>query len=113
MIDVSGEDKNPVAAVANWRTRIRSEHESAKNWQKEWGFLLTDHRKEPDAYTAPGVTSGPGNLRSTMAASLLRSENTTQQMGKKKDSMDIFMDNFMRQHTTRWRLGCKEILLEN
>lgn len=109
MIDASSEDKNPVAAVANWRTRIRSEHESAQNWQSEWGFLVEDHKNKPNSLLVSSMASNHGNLRSTMAASLLKPDEKAKFMGKKKDSMDIFMESFMKEHTSRWAQPCKEI----
>lgn len=101
MLEISPEDRNPVAAVANWRTRIRSEHNSAKNWGNEWGFLLDGRQENADGplqrSAALATCSESTHFRSTVAANLRNADERTRRDGL--DSMDKFMESYVKSHS--------------
>lgn len=109
MLEISPEDRNPVAAVANWRTRIRSEHNSAKNWGNEWGFLLGGGQENADgtlqhsAALVAGVEGTP--FRSTVAANLRNAGGRVD--GDGLDSMDKFMQSYIKSHSKSRYLATK------
>lgn len=62
-------EENQVIEIRNWRLRIKSEMASAKNWKKNWGFLITDNKTQSEHKKAL-VASQKSIPRSAIAVNL-------------------------------------------